>query len=194
MREGIINAFCHRDYFEYDSVNVAVFRDRVEIRNKGRLYGGLSVEKIRAGMFSERRNELIADIFHEAGLIEKWGAGIRKILAAEPKTSFEEVGTQFIVTFRRHEPEENKKATDDNLQDKVGEKVGDRVGENLNQNQQKILDLILTDPHISARMLSEAIGISQRKVEANISILKKKGFLRRVGPAKGGHWETLSGK
>jgi len=100
------------------------------------------------------------------------------------------VGTQFIVTFRRHEPEENKKATDDNLQDKVG----DRVGENLNQNQQKILDLIQTDPHISARMLSEAIGISQRKVEANISILKKKGLLRRVGPAKGGHWETLSGK
>jgi len=206
LREGIINAFCHRDYFEYDSVNVAVFRNRVEIRNKGLLYGGLSVEKIRSGMFSERRNELIADIFHEAGLIEKWGAGIRKILAAEPQTSFEEVGTQFIVTFRRHEPEETEKATDDSLQDKVGdrvgekvgdrvgEKVGDRVGENLNQNQQKILDLIQTDPHISARMLSEAIGISQRKVEANISILKKKGLLRRVGPAKGGHWETLSGK
>jgi ATP-dependent DNA helicase RecG len=33
FREAIINAFCHRDYREYDSVNIAVFKDRIEIRN-----------------------------------------------------------------------------------------------------------------------------------------------------------------
>jgi ATP-dependent DNA helicase RecG len=31
FREAIINAFCHRDYHEYDSVNIAIFRDRLEI-------------------------------------------------------------------------------------------------------------------------------------------------------------------
>ena len=60
IREAIINAFCHRDYYEYDSVNVAIFKNRVEIRNKGLLYGGLTIEQIKAEMVSERRNELIA--------------------------------------------------------------------------------------------------------------------------------------
>ena len=34
FREAIINAFCHRDYREYDSVNIAIFRDRLEIRSR----------------------------------------------------------------------------------------------------------------------------------------------------------------
>jgi predicted HTH transcriptional regulator len=37
FREAIINAFCHRDYYEYDSVNIAVFKDRVEVRSPGLL-------------------------------------------------------------------------------------------------------------------------------------------------------------
>ncbi len=32
MREAIINAFCHRDYHDPDYVQVAIFKDRVEIR------------------------------------------------------------------------------------------------------------------------------------------------------------------
>ena len=26
FREAIINAFCHRDYYEHDSVNIAIFK------------------------------------------------------------------------------------------------------------------------------------------------------------------------
>jgi len=77
LREAIINAFCHRDYFEYDSVNIAVSKDRVEVRNKGKLFGGLTLDKIISGMFSQRRNELISDIFHEAGLVKN-GALVSK--------------------------------------------------------------------------------------------------------------------
>jgi ATP-dependent DNA helicase RecG len=42
FREAIINAFCHRDYYEHDSVNIAVFKDRLEVRSPGGLYGGLT--------------------------------------------------------------------------------------------------------------------------------------------------------
>ncbi|MEK6921465.1 MAG: RNA-binding domain-containing protein, partial [Nanoarchaeota archaeon] len=48
FREAIINAFCHRDYYLYDSVNIAIFKDRLEIRSPGLLYGGLTIEKIKA--------------------------------------------------------------------------------------------------------------------------------------------------
>ena len=50
---------------------------------------------------------------------------------------------------------------------------------------------ILMDPSISASNMAKKIGISDRAVEKNIAALKKRGVLRRVGPAKGGHWEVL---
>jgi len=101
FREAIINAFCHRDYREYDSVNIAIFKDRIEIRSPGLLYGDLTIEKITTEMVSERRNELIAELFHRIHLIEKWGRGISLILSKEPDTVFKEVGKHFIVVFKR---------------------------------------------------------------------------------------------
>ncbi len=97
FREAIINAFCHRDYREYDSVNIAIFKDRVEIRSPGLLYGGLTITDIRRQMLSERRNEIMAELFHRAHFIEKWGRGIKMILEREPQTEFEELGTHFIA-------------------------------------------------------------------------------------------------
>ena len=50
---------------------------------------------------------------------------------------------------------------------------------------------MVENPNVSARDLSDIIGISQRKIEENISKLKKKGILRRIGPAKGGYWKVI---
>lgn len=43
FREAIINAFCHRNYYQYDSVDIAIFKDRLEIRSPGLLYGDLTI-------------------------------------------------------------------------------------------------------------------------------------------------------
>ena len=42
---------------------------------------------------------------------------------------------------------------------------------------------------MSAKELAEHVGISSRKIEQNIAKLKQWGLLKRIGPAKGGHWE-----
>jgi len=39
--------------------------------------------------------------------------------------------------------------------------------------------------------LSLAIGLSRRGIEKNISKLKTEGKIKRIGPAKGGHWEIF---
>jgi len=39
--------------------------------------------------------------------------------------------------------------------------------------------------------MAEILGISDTAVDKNIATLKKKGLLRRVGPARGGHWEIV---
>lgn len=44
MREAIINAFCHRDYRDPDYIQIAVFKNRVEIRSPGGLFEGLTIE------------------------------------------------------------------------------------------------------------------------------------------------------
>ena len=46
IREAIINAFCHRDYTINQEVQVAIFKDRVEILNPGGLIEGLKVKDI----------------------------------------------------------------------------------------------------------------------------------------------------
>ncbi|MEN6488918.1 MAG: RNA-binding domain-containing protein, partial [Smithella sp.] len=69
MREAIINAFCHRDYHDPDYVQIAIFKNRVEIRNPGTLYGGLTIETIRKGNVSQRRNPLIAELLRRIQMV-----------------------------------------------------------------------------------------------------------------------------
>ncbi|MBW6461798.1 MAG: hypothetical protein K0B07_02020 [DPANN group archaeon] len=99
LREAIINAFCHRDYYKYDSVNVAVFKNRVEIRNPGKLYDGLTIDEIIKGNVSRRRNELIAEMFNKVHYVDKWGRGIDLILSKEHDTEFKETFGMFVTVF-----------------------------------------------------------------------------------------------
>jgi len=63
--------------------------------------------------------------------------------------------------------------------------------EGLVENQIKILELVDENPYISKREMCEEFGISTTAIDKNISTLKKKGLLKRVGPARGGHWEII---
>jgi ATP-dependent DNA helicase RecG len=185
FREAIINAFCHRDYREYDSVNIAIFKDRVEIRNPGLLYGGLTVDTIRKKMVSARRNELLAELFQRSHRIEKWGRGIKMILEREPATEFEEVGTvQFVTTFKRKNVD--IRATEGHLK-----LTGHTTQITTQKTTQKILELIAGSPGISRNELAAEIGITADGIKYQLDKMRKQGVIKRVGPAKGGHWEIV---
>ena len=66
-------------------------------------------------------------------------------------------------------------------------KLGDKLGD----NQLQIIESIKMNPYISLSQLSTIVGISQTAIENNISKLKDLGFIKRIGPAKGGHWEVI---
>jgi len=72
--------------------------------------------------------------------------------------------------------------------DRVGNEVGNRVG-NLTEHQIMIVDMMKKNSKVSAKILSESIGISVRKIEENISKLKKLEVIDRVGGTRG-HWEV----
>ena len=116
---------------------------------------------------------------------EKGGIGIGydvPLIPKEPDAEFSEVGTKFITTFKRRSYFEGKKGF---------EKLGEKVVEKLTATRQKIINHMQQNKTISAKELSGIVGISQRKIQENISWLKEKGLIKRIGPDKGGYWEVV---
>ena len=66
-----------------------------------------------------------------------------------------------------------------------------KVGSKLVENQLKIALLISEDEKITKKRMSEILNISNTAVDKNILKLKNKNMLKRVGPARGGHWEVV---
>jgi len=63
--------------------------------------------------------------------------------------------------------------------------------EKITANQQKILDTMTANPFVTREELVITVGISLSKIKENISKLKSKGLIERVGPDKGGYWKMI---
>ncbi len=56
---------------------------------------------------------------------------------------------------------------------------------------EKILTAIKNNPDITQKELIIITGLTRRGVEWNLANLKEKGIIKRIGPARGGHWEVI---
>ena len=212
LRETIVNAVCHRDYFERRCfVVVEVFADRVEIYNPGGLPSGLDPKKF--GTKSVPRNLLVADMLHRANYIERAGTGISRIKQAIAKhkkkvlldIQYDKNSIFYSVIFRKKglvdttqknltntTQKQSVDTTQKNLTNTTQKRSVDTTQKNLANTTQKILNLINKTPYISRQKLSEQIGdISPDGIKYHLEQLKKQGFIKRVGPAKGGYWKVL---
>ena len=59
----------------------------------------------------------------------------------------------------------------------------------LSEQEKNIVKFIKKNPAVSQREIAAKIGLSEDGVRYHTDKLKKKGILRRIGGAKGGHWE-----
>ena len=80
VTEAIVNAVAHRDYTSNASVQVMLFKDRLEVWNPGRLPYGLTVAKLREPHNSIPANLLLAEPMYLAGYIERMGTGTGDII------------------------------------------------------------------------------------------------------------------
>ena len=131
IREAVVSAVCHRDYFEKGAnVMVEIFDDQVEISNPGSLPHGMTLEDF--GKKSITRNPTIASLLHHIHYIEKMGTGINRMReackeAGIPEPEFEITGF-FTILFRRK--------TSGNFGINIGINIG------LNETQMKITELM----------------------------------------------------
>src|SRR3989344_862914 len=102
IREALINAFAHRDYFSTGHVQVNIFIDRVEIINPGGLVKGLNEKDL--GEVSIPRNPLLFDLLSRTDYVEKAGTGIKRIRDAMKeyglKVNFESTGIFRAIFYR----------------------------------------------------------------------------------------------
>lgn len=83
IREGLVNAFSHRDYADSSGgIGVHVYPSRLEIWNSGSLPEGITPENLIHGNLSVLRNPDIAHVLYLRGFMEKLGRGSVLILRA----------------------------------------------------------------------------------------------------------------
>ena len=105
--EGIVNAICHRDYTMNASVQVMLFRDRLEIWSPGGLPKGMTIAKLGKLHHSVPVNPLLAQAMYLRGYIEKVGSGTRDMVTKSRAWGNEapvweiEDGDDFKVVLKR---------------------------------------------------------------------------------------------
>ena len=68
---------------------------------------------------------------------------------------------------------------------------GEDASKRVSRTGQKIIDLVISDPSITAEAMSVKIGVSKRAVEKNIKELRDRGILVYEGSDKSGYWRII---
>lgn len=164
VREAIVNAVAHADYSQRGApIRLALFDDRLEVENPGLLPFGLTLEDLPRGV-SKLRNRVIGRVLHELGLMEQWGSGVQRMIAACRDSGlappiWEELGTRVRVTI----PLTGARRL------KVDEK------------DEAILAILQGGEGRSTRVIAEAIGLTPRAARSRLASLVARGVVREIG-------------
>jgi ATP-dependent DNA helicase RecG len=123
----------------------------------------------------------VASLLHRVDFIEKMGTGIGRIQEALAENGNEpaqfQTGDFFTVSFNRPK--------------KLAATIQETSVKTSGKTSGKILEMITKDSTITIPQMAEKLGKTSRNIEMHISNLKKKGKIKRIGSAKGGHWQVL---
>ena len=131
---------------------------------------GLSIEQLVRGSYvSAIRNKQIATLFKEAGIVEKYGSGIKRVLEfirsyGLKDPSFEEIQDGFRVTFF-----------------KTTQKTSTR---------DQILDILRENPKITRDEIAQLLGKSQNTIKDHLARLKSINRVERIDSDRDGYWKV----
>jgi ATP-dependent DNA helicase RecG len=173
LREAVLNAHIHRDYYIEGSVLVSLFDNRIEILSLGGIMPGVTHDLMLAGV-SVSRNEKLSQIFNRLNIIEAFGTGIPRIYGAYEGAA---VQPEIPVTnggFLIRIPNLNYNLT-------AGEK-GIKGAKALETNESKLLT-VFSDSAFNKAEAAKALGLSangaykllRRMTEQGLLITRKEG-------------------
>lgn len=185
VREALVNALCHRSYSKYSgAITLAIYDDRMEIWNSGRLPSGLELKDLQERHSSIPRNEHISNVFYDRKFFEGWGSGTTTMLKlcrehGVPEPLFEEYSGGFSVTFKFKTPIRNA-AAPLLLPDQT----------DLTLRQKEILKILAQHGKISLRDIVSLLlnPPASRTVGDDLAVLKAKGLVISEGSGRGSRW------
>ena len=101
IREMVLNAFCHANYFIHSNIKIEFFPDKAKITSPGGIFNA-TMDDIMNGI-QTYRNPRLVNVFDKLHLIENFGTGIPRTLqsyeAYDVKPEFKASENFFIVTL-----------------------------------------------------------------------------------------------
>ena len=196
VTEALLNALIHRDYIIMGAeVHIDMYDDRLEITSPGGMYKGRAVqEQDIDNIESERRNPILADLFHRMRYMERRGSGLKKIVnetkdlpgySDDLKPEFySDTSFRVVIKNVNYRPNEAKNGV-------VNGAVNGVVNEAVNRRE-KVLIALKANNRLTKAQLVELLGIPKTTLERDLTALKEENKIIRVGSDKSGHWEIIS--
>lgn len=172
IREAIVNAVAHRDYYSNAGIQVMVFVDRIEIWNPGELPKQLKIEDLRKPHPSLPRNPIIANLLYLTNYIEKAGSGTIEMIKQckeenLPEPLFEQKMGSFVVTIWR---------------DIYSEVYLNRFS--LNERQKKAIKYVKEKGSISNKEYCDLLKVSRKTATTDLVDLVNKAIFSPFGTSK----------
>jgi len=171
LREAVVNAVTHRDYFEKGAdVMIEIFDNRVEISNPGGLAKGLKEEDF--GKKTLARNPLIASLLSRARYIEKLGTGVPRIREKMKEKGLPEPVFQFdafftVILKRYNSVAELRKEL------KVSEAKAKRIA--------AILEKLGSGEKLESEKMASEMETTARTIRNDIATLEDAGWIEGKG-------------
>ena len=183
FREAIVNAFVHNKWINGDGPMVTVFSDRIEILSRGTITPEQTMEGFFAGE-SIPVNRKLSEIFLQLHISEKTGRGVPTITQRYGKNAYEFNENSIVVSIPFN--------WINVMGDKEGDKESDKsINSPLNNTQIRILKEIRNNQNITKPQLVSTLELGKTSIDKGISMLRKYGFIERVGSNKTGYWKVL---
>jgi ATP-dependent DNA helicase RecG len=181
LREGLVNAFAHRDYAHFSGgVAVGMYPNRIEIWNSGRLPEGWKPADLKKNHPSYPPNPDIAHVLYIRGLMERVGRGTQKIMdacrdygLAPPK--WQDAPSGVTLTL-------------------YSDKLDHSVEVDLNERQSALMNSLVHDAEIKlADYRAQFAGdVSERQARRDLKDLVESGFLVALGGGAGTRYKRTN--
>lgn len=181
FREGLVNAFCHRDYTMLGAVRVLIDDEGMTISNPGGFIDGVNLKNLLT-VEPHGRNPALADAMKRIGLAEKTGRGIDRIFEGSivygrPWPDYSESTSRNIKLFIQ-------RAKADLPFAKFVADEQNRQGRSLSIYTLMILSVLYNEKRSTIDRIVEMTNLSENKVRSAMEIMVEYGLVEASGRGK----------
>jgi ATP-dependent DNA helicase RecG len=181
FREGLVNAFCHRDYTMLGNVRVLIDDEGMIISNPGGFIDGVNLKNLLT-VEPHGRNPALADAMKRIGLAEKTGRGIDRIFEGSlvfgrPWPNYSESTSRNVKLFIQ-------RAKADLAFAKLVADEQNRQGKPLSIYTLMILSVLNVERRTNIDRIVEVTNLSENKIRSAIENMLELGLIEAAGKGK----------